>query len=187
MRHHLTRLAVGLITFSVGVCVATLLVSSPRPVAVAIPAPVIEKQKAELQAPPTNAEICARLWAREDIIDEAKAIAAAQGFISRMGYTDGIARSADMMADCVEVSDDLEESYGSRYDTLEPRAYGLSHSGRRGESGWTVVFRYTKRAGGSRMKTGRAVTMDEHFRNLRVEHRDFFLDKVEEKWPRFVE
>lgn len=184
MRHHLTRLAVGFITFSVGVGAATLRVSSPRPVAFEIPVPIVEKQQAELQTPKTYTELCARLWARGDVSDEEKAVAAAQIFISRMGYTsysDHSEGSAVIMAPCVEGVDDQEASYSSRYDTLEPHAYGLSYLGKGEGGGWSVVFRYTNRGGVSRIRTGRAVTMDEHFKGLRLMHCDFFLNRVDKK------
>ena len=67
-----------------------------------------------------------------------------------------------------------------RYDTLEPNAYGFVY-GRKGKSGYTVVFRYTNRMGDSSKEVGRAVTMDENFRDLHVEHQDFFLSKIEKK------
>jgi hypothetical protein len=82
-----------------------------------------------------------------------------------------------------------------RHNTLEPQAYGIFYRGRLGnDKGWTVVFRYSekiikeleklpksKEVGNPKM-TGRAVTMNEKFENLLVEHKDFLLDKVDRKF-----
>src|SRR2546421_403614 len=179
MKHLLARLAVGLATFFVGVCAATFLVSSPRPVVVTTPLHVAEVPNAEAQTSQTTAQLCARLWNNKEASDEDKAVLAAQSFVALTGYTNGILGSGTMAIGCVEGVDDTEESF--KYDTLEERAYGVSHVGSGGSRGWTVVFRYTKRMGDARRKTGRAVTMDENFHNLRVEHQDFFLNKVEKK------
>ena len=183
MKNLLFRLAVGLITFFAGVCAAILLVSGPRSVVGTPPLRVMETPQTEPQTSQTTDQVCARLWNSKEIGDEHKAVIAAQGFVLLTGYTNGTVGSANMAFPCVEGAgvDDDEESSGSRYDTLEDAAYGVSHVGRSGSRGWTVVFRYTERMGNARRKTGRAVTMDENFRNLRVEHCDFFLDKVEKK------
>jgi hypothetical protein len=183
MRHLLTRLAVGLTTFLAGVCAAMLFVGSPRSVEIEAQSPVTAKQGTGAQASPSTAELCSRLWNNREVSDESKAIMAAQSFITLEGYTDGVMGSCNMALPCVEGrgQGNNRESYRNRYDTLECQAYGVSHLRKGGERGWTVVFKYTERMGGARMKTGRAVTMDENFMNLRVEHCDFFLNKVEEK------
>jgi hypothetical protein len=181
MRHLLTRLAVGLTTFSVGVCAATLFVRGPLPAAVTTPLPIVEVPDAQAQTTPATARRCARLWNNKEITNEQKAVIAAQSFITLEGYTDGSVDNSNIAIECVEGVDNPEENFWSKYDTLEEIAYGISHVGRAGGRGWTVVFRYTERMGNARWKIGRAVTMDENFRNLRVEHKDFFLNKVEKK------
>src|SRR5215204_2533947 len=184
MRHFLTRLAVGLATFFVGVCLSTLFVGTPHSVTATAPLPVLEAPKAETPTSQTVTEICFRqLWNNKEISDEKKAVIAAQAFVTLESYTDGILGSCNMALPCVEGrgEGEGEGSFRDRFDTLEWCAYGVSPCGRGGDKGWKVVFRYTERMGGSRMKTGRAVTMDEDFRNLRVEHCDFFLNKVEKK------
>jgi hypothetical protein len=72
-----------------------------------------------------------------------------------------------------------------RHNTLEPKAYGVSHHGRGNEKGWTVVFRYSEEVIREIEKLpnkalisnprlgGRAVTMSENFENLLIEHKDF--------------
>jgi hypothetical protein len=184
MRHLLIRLAVGLTTFFVGVCLPTLFVGTPHLVTVTAPLPVLEAPKAETPTSQAVTEICfRRLWNNKEISNEEKAVIAAQAFVTLEDYTNGILGSCNMALPCVEGrgAGEVEGRFRARYDTLECRAYGVSHFGRGGSKGWTVAFRYTERMGGSGMKTGRAVTMDEDFRNLRVEHCDFFLNKVEKK------
>lgn len=183
MKHLLARLAVGLTTFFVGVCAATLLISSPRSIAVTAPLRVVEPPHVKPQTSPSTelSQRCSRLWENKEVGDERKAVLAAQSFITLEGYTGGGVDNNSIAIDCVERANDTEESFWSKYDTLEEVAYGISHVGRAGGRGWTVVFRYTGRTGNARLKTGRAVTMDENFRNLRVEHSDFFLNKVEKR------
>jgi hypothetical protein len=181
MKQLLTGLVVGLITFFVGVCAAALLASSPRSVVVTMPLPVVGTLNTETRTSKTTAQLCARLWDSKEISDEDKAVLAAQSFITLEGYTYGVVSTNNMAVECVKGTVDDEDTFRSRYDTLESEAYGVSHCAKGKSNGWTVVFRYTKRISNANGNTGRAVTMDENFQNLRVEHCDFFLDKVEKK------
>jgi hypothetical protein len=122
---------------------------------------------------------------------EEKAIRLAEEFIRRNGYTDAPADKNNLSPETVEYSGDVDELLEQRRDTLEPKAYGVSTGGRGNEKGWTVVFRYSGRFR-DKFKTkdklasnpeegGRAVTMNENFQNLLVEHKDFRLKKVDKK------
>jgi hypothetical protein len=77
----------------------------------------------------------------------------------------------------------MDEIYARRRGTLEGKAYGIIVK-RKGESTfWTVVFRYTERAGKDREKVGRAWTLKEDRFNkwfIRFSY-DFPLTKVEKK------
>ena len=110
---------------------------------------------------------------------EAKAVRLAEEFIARNGYTDLPPSRDSLSYETVEWGPNDEEMLRQRRDTLGRKAYGIRYGGRLGaEGGWTVVFRYRK--GGN--VTGRAVTMDKDFQNLLVEHKDFFLAKVDKKF-----
>src|SRR5215204_5157791 len=103
MRHFLTRLAVGLATFFVGVCLSTLFVGTPHSVTATAPLPVLEAPKAETPTSQTVTEICFRqLWNNKEISDEKKAVIAAQAFVTLESYTNGILGSCNMALPCVE-------------------------------------------------------------------------------------
>lgn len=122
---------------------------------------------------------------------EEKAIRLAEEFIARNGYTDAPADKDNLSHETVEFYDDIDELLKRRRETLEAKAYSVLPHGRGGQKGWTVVFRYSQKfrdnfkakdnPASNREKTGRAVTMNENFQNLLVEHKDFLLDKIEKK------
>jgi hypothetical protein len=130
---------------------------------------------------PSGPTACNFLNSETSLSVEERAVLAAEEFIRRNGYTDRPADPNSMVRESIEWWPGVEEALKFRHDTLRPKAFGLRYERRLGVEGWTVVFRYTNRVGGARMNVGRAVTMDEKFENLRVEHCDFFLDKVEKK------
>jgi hypothetical protein len=125
---------------------------------------------------------------------EEKAVRLAEEFIRRNGYTTAPADKNNLSYETVEYSDSVDDLLKQRYNTLEAKAYGVFYRGRLGdEKGWTVIFRYTAKVVKELEKlpnsklvsnpklTGRAVTMNGNFQNLLVEHKDFFLDKVDKK------
>ena len=117
---------------------------------------------------------------------EAKAVRIAEEFVKKNGYTNFPADKENLSHETVEFYDNIEELLNERHNTLEPNAYGLIKHGRGNEKGWTVVFRYNK-AGIKGLSEkeynslGRAVTMNENFENLLVEHKDIFIKFVEKK------
>jgi hypothetical protein len=122
---------------------------------------------------------------------EAKAVRLAEEFIRQNGYTDAPADKNNLSHETIEYFDDVDELLKQRRDTLEPKAYGVLTEGRGSKKGWTVVFRHSKKIRdnfkvkdklvGNPEKAGRAVTMNENFQNLLVEHKDFWLKKVDKK------
>jgi hypothetical protein len=101
------------------------------------------------------------------------------GVHSRNGYTD-LPRSKDKSKLSFELLDNssgnLDQTLASRQDTLERKAYGIARE-RKGKSGWTIVFRYRN----GNPENGRAVTMDLDGSNIRIEHKDFILSKVDKR------
>lgn len=124
---------------------------------------------------------------------EEKAVRIAEEFIKRNGYTDAPADKNNLSHETVEFYDNIDERLKQRYNTLNEKAFGVSAHGRGNEKGWTVVFQYAEKVVKEIEKipktnlvsnpkiAGRAVTMNENFENLLVEHKDFFLDKAEKK------
>lgn len=114
---------------------------------------------------------------------EEKAVRLAEEFIRRNGYTDAPADRENLTKESIEWESDTGRMLAARKNTLEAKAYGVSEGGRRSDKGWTVVFRHTwsKVDGKQNLKTGRAVTMDENFNKMMLEHVEFFLDKIKKK------
>ncbi len=119
---------------------------------------------------------------------EEKAVRRAEEFIRQNGYTTAPADRENLAHENVEFYDSIDDLLKERYNTLETKADGVSPQGKGSRKGWTVVFRYSERirrelekSSQNARPTGRAVTMDENFQNLRVEHEDFFLDKIGRK------
>lgn len=115
--------------------------------------------------------------------DEEKAVRLAEAFVERNGYTAAPADREHLTNESLELSSNVEEILADRKDTLEPKAYGITRGGRGTKYGWTVVFRYRQvpANGAPNEKTGRAVTMDEYFESLIMQHVDFLLDKIQKK------
>jgi hypothetical protein len=111
-------------------------------------------------------------------LDEKMAIAAAEKFIADNGYTDlpPMKDKSGLAHESIEWTNDVDELLQQRHDSLERKAYAITKHGRAGP-GWTVGFRY-KRGGDI---AGRAVTMDINGGNIRLEHQDVFLQKLDKK------
>lgn len=126
---------------------------------------------------------------------EEKAVRIAEEFVKQNGYTDLPADKKNLSHETVEYYENIDELLEQRHNTLEPKAYGVLYRGRLGdEKGWTIVFRYSNKIINKLEKlpksslisnpklSGRAVTMNEQFENLLLEHKDFFLEKVSRKF-----
>ena len=122
--------------------------------------------------------------------DEEKAIRLAEEFVAINGYTDVPADKEHLTHETVEFYDNIDELLSERKNTLESKAYGVSDFGRMMGKGWTVVFRhkdyrFTDKLPENLKKlyqnAGRAVTMDESFQDLRVEHKIFPLGNARKK------
>ncbi|HZT59041.1 MAG TPA: hypothetical protein VFA21_10485 [Pyrinomonadaceae bacterium] len=180
MRTLLTRLSAGLVAFLVGVVVVAVIFrydSKPAANAIVFPQEAKPATQASVPVPVTEQPV----GIGEPIMPaEDKAVIVAEEFIRRNGYTTQPPDRNNLSHETIETAESIDGILADRYNTLEPNAYGFVY-GRKGKSGYTVLFRYTNRTGDSSKEAGRAVTMDENFGNLRVEHQDFFLNKVEKK------
>jgi hypothetical protein len=99
---------------------------------------------------------------------EEHAIACAEAFIARNGYTllpPPTDRSM-IALESIEYAASLEELLRDRRGSLEPVAFAVCSPDERQR--WLVAFRYSDGSSGAR-----AVSMSTDFRDLRVEHRDF--------------
>ncbi|MBX3288898.1 MAG: hypothetical protein KF855_06075 [Acidobacteria bacterium] len=120
---------------------------------------------------------------------EQKAVRLAEEHIARNGYTKAEADRENLSFETVEFSGNVDEMLELRHDTLNPGAYGVVFGRSDSKKGWTIVFEYSDRIKAERAKesndssnktlTGRAVTMNKDFKDLRVEHKAFILDNVD--------
>lgn len=101
---------------------------------------------------------------------EAQAVACAEEFIARNGYTDAEPDTARLATESIEWGS-VEETLKRRRGSLESRAAGICGDA----TGYdhTIVFRYRSSQTGAR-----AVTMTRHFDGLRMQHVDFILANV---------
>lgn len=113
-------------------------------------------------------------------LSEAQAVRLAEHFIARNGYTDLPPDKSNLAHESIEL-DTIDEELELRRDTLERKAYGISHGRKNGAPGWTVVFRQRHSSYFQLHKTGRAVTMNLDGSGMQVEHVDFFLKRVQKK------
>jgi hypothetical protein len=104
-----------------------------------------------------------------------QAIRCAEEFIARNGYTSKAPTvdSASMAHESIVFAASPAEELRARRNSLEDHAIGVCASAPRDSSGFTVVFRSKGHLGAAR-----AVTMNAHFQELRVEHQDFRLEVV---------
>ncbi|MBX9725063.1 MAG: TonB family protein [Candidatus Obscuribacterales bacterium] len=124
-------------------------------------------------------------------ITEEQAIKIAEKFIAENGYTSAAPISSPVARESLTMSETEAEERASRHDTLEPKAYGILPGSARGKgsppyAGWTVIFRYSKRAyllneltDKEAHRCGRAVTMDEFGHEIMVQHKDIFLKTLD--------
>lgn len=176
MRSLTIRLTIALITFLVGVGAAAAWLARNYRSPVTVETPVVE----QLPAPPVAPRDAVEAQTADGESPDAKAVRLAEEFIARNGYTDLPPDRDNLSYETIEWGDGVEEILRLRHDTLERKAYGLRRMGRMGGPGWVIVFRH-RGGDDSSVKTGRAVTMDKNFQNLRVEHKDFFLAGVDRK------
>lgn len=105
------------------------------------------------------------------------AVACAEDFIARNGYTSAaVADTTQLASESIEYAQSAAELVRLRQGGLQPRAFGVCEM--EGGSEFTVVFLYAR---GSEHENGRAVTMSGGFDRLRVQHRDFILANVRER------
>jgi hypothetical protein len=114
-------------------------------------------------------------------LSEAEAVKLAERFIVQNGYTDLPPEKSKLVNESFELGASIEEKLKLRHDTLERKAYGISHGRKGGSAGWTVVFRYKRPSGQQEPINGRAVTMNLDGGKMRVEHVGFILEKVDKK------
>ena len=183
MKSLATRLAVALVTFTAGVCLTSLTFRRHAPRAAAVTYTVTYMVDAPPQVGcskiPTPSGPAAGSKGKSYETPEEKAVRLAEEFVARNGYTDLPPDRANLTGESIEWSSDVDMLLRLRRDSLERRAYGVRPVGKVGRPGWTVVFRHKEHDAPD--NTGRAVTMDSDFRNLRVQHQDFFLAAVEKK------
>ena len=126
---------------------------------------------------------------------EEKAVRIAEKFVKQNGYTDLPADKNNLSHETIEYYESIDELLKQRHNTLKPKAYGILYRGRLGdEKGWTIVFQYSDKIIDELEKLpksnpisnskliGRAVTMNEKFENLLLEHKVIFLEKVSKKF-----
>ena len=115
---------------------------------------------------------------------ESEIAAEAEYFVCWNGYThQGCGGVGRIYFEPGENHDDMDKIWKRRRETLEGKAYGIILKEKRGSKFWTVVFRYTERAGKDRERLGRAWTVEEDRFNryfIKFSH-DFPLGKVEKK------
>jgi hypothetical protein len=178
------RLLVAILTFITGVAAASVrYLRRPEP---AKPQRAVSIEPPSRAASPDEANAsdgpCAYPRPSNRIITPEEAVLLAECFITQNGYTDlpPVEDKSRLTPESVYPGTDAT-GMRMRHDSLERRAHGFMRSGRFG-GGWTVTFRYrTKpdviRFYGDRLSTiGRAVTMDDYGKRMRVEHQDFALD-----------
>lgn len=114
-------------------------------------------------------------------LTETEAIEFAEKFIEQNGYTDLPPDKDKLTKESIEWVSDTDEMLKMRHNTLERKAFGISHGRKGDKDGWTVVFKYKAPTDEQSRKNGRAVTMNGDGSKARVEHVDFILDKVDKK------
>lgn len=108
-------------------------------------------------------------------LNQSEAVALAEQFIARNGYTDLPPDKTKLSYETIEWESNVDLMLQRRHDTLQRRAYGVRRGRKGAERGWTVVFLYKGSSGSGSNATGRAVTMNLNGSKPRVEHVDFIL------------
>ena len=121
-------------------------------------------------------------------IDALEAVRIEECFVIQNGYTNlpSMKDKSKLAYEGID-SSDPDERLRNRYDTLQPKAYGLLNSSKSNE-GWTIAFRYNANNAKYRRAIpnfevfingrGRAVTMDAFGESLRVRHQDLYIERV---------
>lgn len=174
------RLAVALTTFAAGVFLTLLTFDRPAPRAVATQTLDAATKFEVIEIP--GCDLSGSFDGESGETPEEKAVRLAEEFVARNGYTDLPPDRNNLSYESIEWASDKDKLLWSRHDSLERKAYGIRRGGKMGGPGWTVVFKPKGLNGDASRKTGRAVTMDGDFNNLRVEHKDFFLAGVHKKF-----
>jgi len=132
--------------------------------------PRLDGQAGQCQGVPATCPPCADPREREPISGP-EAVALAEEFVGNNGYTTAPPLPPEKLAlESIERVPGREDLAASRYDSLQPKAYGYSPFGR----GWMVVFCFKV----PDEEAGRAVTMYEDGSRVRTEHKDASLAAV---------
>lgn len=188
MRCPFKHFTVGLVTFLIGLGLASVWIADRQESRVLDSVIKIEVERFDIATVPTDASGVTPAEGELMTVEE-RAVRTAEEFIARNGYTDLPPEKDKLSYESIEWEGSVDELLKLRHNTLERKAYGVLHAGRlETQGGWMVVFRYKgpfdnlgDDEGFPMHKRGRAVTMDKEFTNLRVEHKDVNLDKVHKK------
>lgn len=193
MRRILFWLIVLLGAFGTGTTAVFFVVNYSQKQAVSEPALIVERGL------PSEIGTINKTAAQSEESPEAKAVRIAEEFVAHNGYTDLPAGKDKIIYETVEFANNFDDLLKFRANTLERKAYGILYRGsgtKIGAKGWTIVFesknisdsyyKYLSRSTGKQVTRennpiGRAVTMDENFQNLLMEHKTFPLQNVDKK------
>lgn len=126
-------------------------------------------------AAPTPADLRACAVPMTARTPEAQAVACAEEFIARNGYTDTEPGDRTRFVSESVERGSAEETLGTRRGSLESRATVVCADS--AGDAYTVVFRRQR----SSQTSARAVTMTARFDEIRVQHRDLILANVPER------
>jgi hypothetical protein len=179
------RLLVALLTLMTGVAVASVWFFNRREPARTQSPEVSLSSIPKSSGPLTSAEPCSPPFKINHRIDALEAVRIAECFVIQNGYTNlpPMKDKSKLASEGID-SSDPDERLRDRYDTLQPKAYGLLNRSR-SIDGWTIAFRYNAKHAEYRRTIpnfegftkghGRAVTMDAFGESLRVQHQDCIL------------
>ena len=191
MQRFAFRLMVALLTFITGVAVASVWFFDRRePARTQSPESASSldrtvKSSDSLSFP----EPCSLSLEKGQRIDALEAVRIAECFVIQNGYTNlpSMKDKSKLAYEGID-SSDPDERLRNRYDTLQPKAYGLLNQSKSNE-GWTIAFRYNANNAKYRRAIpnfevfikgkGRAVTMDAFGESLRVQHEDCILSRFQ--------
>lgn len=116
----------------------------------------------------------------QQIITEEQAIALAEEFIVKNGYTKAPpAKKEELTPELLDKFASFETIMKLRHNSLEPKAYGLINKHPKG-LGWTIIFLRTSK-GDFDPKNGRGVSMTLEGKNLVMEPRDYLLSALDKQ------
>lgn len=107
------------------------------------------------------------------VLSQKAAVALAERFVVRNGYTDAPPDQVkhDLDFESIEFAENREAMLRQRRNTLRPRAIGVRRGRRSSKSGWSVAFDFVESIDANRGSC-RVVTMDSDGSNIRIEHVD---------------